>query len=298
MKYQKGQIVIILLLVMVVALAIALSVVSRSVSEISTASKTEDSSRAFSAAEAGIEKILKKTSGSNLSLTLDNQSSVDASWDANLPQATKALEYPAFGKESFAQFWLSKPSDLASFYTADNFDVYFGDVSQNYDLATGGQPEDQPAIEVNIILKAVDGSYYSRKYFYDSWSLSPATGRNTNGFNGCTNKSATGTVTVSTNNYTSPRPFYCRVVVPPSGGYKTNVNDQPIMVRVRILYTKTSHPVALKPTSGSLPVQAGAFTSKGTAGNIQRTIQVFKIAKIMPPIFDYVLFSTNSITKQ
>src|SRR3989339_1641784 len=58
-RRQAGQVILILILVMAVALAIGISVIQRSLSDISTSSKVEQSSRAFSAAEAGIEKALR-----------------------------------------------------------------------------------------------------------------------------------------------------------------------------------------------------------------------------------------------
>ena len=56
---EKGQIILILLLVMTVALGVGLTIVQRSLTDISTSTKVEQSSRAFSAAEAGIEKALQ-----------------------------------------------------------------------------------------------------------------------------------------------------------------------------------------------------------------------------------------------
>ena len=62
MNNERGQIILVLVLVITVALAIGISVVQRSLSDISTSTKVEESSRAFSAAEAGIERALKEHS--------------------------------------------------------------------------------------------------------------------------------------------------------------------------------------------------------------------------------------------
>ena len=58
MKKQSGQALLIILLVMAVGLTVALAIVSRSVTDIRISRQEEESARAFSAAEAGIEQAL------------------------------------------------------------------------------------------------------------------------------------------------------------------------------------------------------------------------------------------------
>jgi len=55
---KSGQILILVLLVVVVALAVGLSVASRNITNLRTSTQTEQSQRAFSAAEGGVEDIL------------------------------------------------------------------------------------------------------------------------------------------------------------------------------------------------------------------------------------------------
>ena len=54
-KYQKGQILLLVVLVMTIALTIGLSLATRTITDIRTTTEEENSQRAFSAAEAGIE---------------------------------------------------------------------------------------------------------------------------------------------------------------------------------------------------------------------------------------------------
>src|SRR3989338_9342906 len=60
LKSPKGQILILFLLVLVVGLAIVLSVASRSITDIRTTTTSDESNRAYFAAEAGIEEALKR----------------------------------------------------------------------------------------------------------------------------------------------------------------------------------------------------------------------------------------------
>ena len=61
---KPGQVLILVLLVVVVALAVGLSVASRNITNVRTSTQTEESQKAFSAAEAGIESILSQGLGS------------------------------------------------------------------------------------------------------------------------------------------------------------------------------------------------------------------------------------------
>ncbi len=73
----------------------------------------------------------------------------------------------------------------------------------------------------------------------------------------------------------------------------------PVMAVVRLLYTSLTHPIALGPNnpSSSLPPQAEIYTSTGSVGNVQRTIQVFQEDNVMPEIFNFVLFSNGGLQK-
>jgi Tfp pilus assembly protein PilX len=56
--YQSGQALLLVLLSMAVVLTIVLSVLSRTITDITVTTKEEEALRAFAAAEAGIERAL------------------------------------------------------------------------------------------------------------------------------------------------------------------------------------------------------------------------------------------------
>ena len=57
---KSGQILILVLLIVVVALAVGLSVASRNLTNLRISTQTEESQRAFSAAEGGVEDVLSR----------------------------------------------------------------------------------------------------------------------------------------------------------------------------------------------------------------------------------------------
>lgn len=69
MKRQSGQALVIVLLSLAVVLTIVLFILARSTTDIAVSSKSEEATRAFSAAEAGVENALViGVGGSNLNL--------------------------------------------------------------------------------------------------------------------------------------------------------------------------------------------------------------------------------------
>lgn len=288
MVKQAGQIVVIVLLITVVALAIGLSVASRSLSEVSSSTKIEQSSRAFSAAEAGIESAIGSNQSQSLSLQNQSQASVRVT---SIPisatpgqPAGLALEYTEISKEKFGQFWLADPNSLAAFYQAGKFDIYFGNCESDSSCSAKNDP---PAIEVNVITNN-GTSYQSNRSYFDSNSGRVALNRfNTSS---CLGQGASQAFNVITNDNTIPSRFYCRVQV-------TGYVGTPILARVRILYSGTDQRVALQPTSGSLPIQGKIYDSTGTSGDVQRHLKLQTEDKVVPYFYDFAIFSAGDITK-
>lgn len=287
MGKEAGQIILILILVMTVALVIGISVVQRSLSDISTSSKVEQSGRAFSAAEAGIEKAIQSDSPITTSVDLGNNSVLQSVEKADVPAANQALEYPPIGKEEMAQVWLANPSTLTQYYNEPYLEIAWGATNIS-------NPDDKPAIEINVVYLA-GSSYQSKKFYFDSNSNRASS----NGFNSVSCSDNPATLNTSMGN---DRVFYCRNSLIMTDLY--NASAILMLLRARILYSSTSQPFAVLPWGGScgtnvcsLPPQARIFTSIGTAGDTQRKIQVFRLNNVVPFYFDYAIFSTGDITK-
>ena len=300
---QQGQVIIVLLLIILVSLSIGLAVVQNSLTDISTSSKTDQASRAFSAAEAGLESALfnEIPIPSSNPLSVGN-SKVSVDINSDLPKIGQALEYPQITKADFAQFWLLTPTQITSLmngsytpaqppdYLKPTFTVYFGTCNLNPSCESVADP---PAIEVNVVTWDKSSKIFSNlRQFYDSDSSRA----NANKFYNATRCSSSA-VTAITSSYPSasnPSKFYCQTDVT---GY-ASPSSIPVLVRIRLLYS-ASQKVAVGPSllSDSLPAQASTYKSTGIAGDSTREIKVFREKKVVPYFFDYAIFSNNSINK-
>lgn len=287
-EVQSGQVVLILLLVISVALAIGLSIIQRSLVDISTASKVEQSSRAFSAAEAGVERALSGDQGvfsNGVNFQSDTNSEAFVLHSGLIPPLPStnsrqvALEYPPLAKEEVAHVWLADPNS-----TTNPPSFAYHPSSASIDVYWATNNSDKPAIELTIIY--YDGAYKILKKYYD---YSP---RNTsNGFEEAT-CTTQGALVGSTTYFCSKT--LTGLPVGPSSGL--------ILMRVRLLYNSTSQSFAVQGvgTCGarcSLPPQAEVYLSTGLSGDIQRTIKVFQMKKVVPPYLDYAIFSASEVRK-
>ncbi|MEK7617288.1 MAG: pilus assembly PilX N-terminal domain-containing protein [Patescibacteria group bacterium] len=290
---QKGQVLLILIFVMTVALAIGLSIVQKSLLDISTSTKVEQSAKAFSAAEAGIEKALQTNSSIQSPIPVGD-ATLESVQVNTVPDVGQALEYPPVAKEELAQVWLADPkNDDASglpkqFYSANTLDVYWGNEG------TQISNSDTPAIEITLVYQDGSGNYKDKKYFYD-----PISTRG-NGFIPATNCPSDS---IATSFSATAKQFMCKQTIPPTGSFSSELpnfgaSGKLMLLRARLLYSGISHAFAVKPASGSsLPVQGSIFLSTGLSGETQRRVRVFKLDKVVPPYFDYALFSVAEITK-
>lgn len=310
-RSNQGQVILILLLVMTVALAIGLSVVQRSLSDLSTSTKIEQSSRAFSAAEAGIERALQRNTPENvdIEIPLDNNSVANVVDSGLLPNPKQTIEYPPINKEEIIHVWFADPNadfvtTTGEYYKQTELDVYWGELDKT-------RPEvDNPAIELTIISLAGSGS--NRTYTNKKFLLDPNVNRQNNFLKrGNTsadialfecNGSSIYSIFSNPDSQTPDRQFFCRARL-------RNLTPALILIRGRILYSNGSHPVAVAPviptdnscntdtSPCSFPRQVRIIQSYGTSGDTQRVIQLFKIEKVVPFYLDYAIFAAGDINK-
>lgn len=303
---EAGQIVLALILIMTVALAIGVSLIQKSLVDVSISSKIEASQRAFSAAEAGIEKALRgDTSGVSLSETGNlSYATVQGGTlypaTAVSPSQQDGIEFASLSKEEFAHIWLANPSSSSNppgeFYMPTG--VNPPGTGRGIEIYWGNPGAEKAAISIRII-HYTGGVYSTNAYYFDS----DGTRASSNGF---INASATGTN--SCTNFTidttegSGRNFYCKVTITPSSSPAFPASGL-MLVRIRLLYNSTSQQVALRGLGNcgsacSLPPQVTILVATGFSGDTVRRLKVFQIDKVVPPYFDFAIFSAGEIRKQ
>lgn len=277
---EKGQALLIVVLVMVVALTVALSVASRSITNLRIATEQEDSQAAFSAAEAGIEQILKtgvtsvpdqglgkanikKTTiqqvGGRSEFVLNNGNPIakDDSVDVWL------VDHNADGSLNFSSGWHQS-------LRTEQLTIYWGATS---DVC----PDTRAAIEV-IVMSGEAVLPVTTRYAID-----PCDDRR------------------GRNRFDSPNETLAFAI---TGTDKKFANRYTISVKngmlVRIIPLYASASIAIKgcnhtaDSCTNLPTQGKVIDSIGTSGQTVRKITYFQgYPKLPSEFFQYVLFSSQ-----
>ncbi|MBI5449695.1 pilus assembly PilX N-terminal domain-containing protein [Candidatus Gottesmanbacteria bacterium] len=269
-RSESGQIVLIVLLVLTIATTIALSLIGRSTTDVTISGQLEDSSRAFGAAEAGIEEALKSGTGTGGVKVL----TPGVTYSATVSSIGGASGVYQFSKKSF------RGTTETLWLVAHN-----GDVLDETPTYTDGSislcwtsETTIPAIAVSILYKSA-GTYYVAKDAFDP----DATRRATNNFNVPT--AASGGCNVSS--------MYRRLITFSDYGINP-VTDTLLMIRIRPAYSDTQlaidAPVAL-------PLQGDKIESTGTTGSgVSRKILVYRQYHAPSGVFDASVYSQSSLS--
>lgn len=287
-RNQRGQLILILILVMAVGLAIGLSVIQKSLINVSTSTKVEQSSKAFSAAEAGIENVL--TGGNSTVNFSDTGASAivigDSTWiPAPVSSGQQSvLEFPPLSKEEVAQVWLADPEanlpDCAGFtcYKRPVLDIYWG-APTSTDIA---------ALELTLVYYDEDSYKYRKWYLDQNITRSPE--------NRFTKVNCSG-------GYFANK-YKCTFRIGGPADLAGLLPPGLMLIRARLLYNTSPQPFAVQPPSSetcgedcSLPRQAKSIISTGISGETQRKVKLFQVKKVVPFYFDYAIFSAGDIKK-
>lgn len=285
LKNQSGQIIVLVLLILFLGLTVALSVVSRTLSDLKQTTVTDESSRAFSAAEAGIEEALRTGIGAPAPVDLGNK----ANYQVEITSASGVAEYAFPQKvahDDTQQIWLAAHDDSGNVVESafadlgDKIYVEWGD--------SGDSEAGNTAIEISLIYK--DGG---DDYKMEKWAVDPKTRSNFETAVACPIAGSGDNCKIGAGIYTFK---YSKELDIASfrGGAKI-----PMALRLRPLYNETPQPLGVKflEAGKSFPAQGREIISTGTSGTVTRKVKVFKSYASLPAIFDYVLFSNSDITK-
>lgn len=270
-RNQKGQAVLVVLLSLSVVLVIVLFILSRSITDISLSTKDEDSLRAFSAAEAGVERalVIGNSSGS-----LDNAefSALVTDFASGADQVTYPL---ALKSGENAVFWFRRDGESIEF---DGSSVRF--CWGNF--GTNSADSDTPALEVTFYYTTSPDDMTTLRMaraVYD-----PNSSR------------------VTANRFSSAQTSGC-TIGQDTFAFQANITT-PIgsleYATAKLLYnTSDAHKVGINvaSTGSLLPSQGEKVESAGSYGDANRKIEVYQLHPETPPIFANAIFSANGITK-
>lgn len=305
---SKGQALLLILLVVAVVLTIFLAIFSRSISDVSVSKQDEESYRAFSAAEAGVEKslltenlIFSPPSSSDLGGTAVTGSIIPA-------LATSSYVYPLqIVSGDVANFWLvdhASDGSINSTHTASfkgrKIKICWGEDNTSTTVLT------TPAIEVSVYYLTSINNYATAKVVrgaYDPYDGLDS-GRIANGFTDITDTPVADCIiggksfefykVVDLNNDLSID----------NGDYGTQGKLQSL--RVRLIYNSDkSHLIGIDVSTSidtsntPLPPQGRTIVSSATTstGSSTRKLQVFQPYSDLPPIFDAAIFSLPELVK-
>ncbi len=267
---KSGQIIILVLLVVVVALAIGLSVASRNIINLRTSTQTEQSQRAFNAAEGGVENILPNltsigsanvgSSVGNCTVVSQSQNKTDCTvtLDNNIKANVNVLSAHEY----------ERPVSLGD---VAQIDLKGASGQVQIDWAKPGEnaPDGQAAsLEVTQI-------YGSSPYNAPRLYFQGGSGRNENG------SFSTSPPCTVTSGYTK----CVRIDIQPS----------PQILRIKPFWGSTT----VKVSGANLPLQTYDITATASTDiGVTRKVKVTRtVLPQLPAVFDYVLYSEGDIVK-
>jgi hypothetical protein len=283
---RSGQTAVFVFILLLVGLTIGISLSSRTIVDLKGSSTSDLSSRAFSAAEAGVEEALRQDLNS-----ISDGSAHPGAFAANQSNfsytVTKSTSFvQTIQRDNAVQVGLSDASGNP--YAGGVLTIYWVKTTDAVENANGNRP----SLELTLV-KNNSGTYSIKKY---------AVNAEVKGNNLTEPGSADGAAVNSAGNYSGISVF-------DSGSYTNLVtlrlvaSDKAVALRIRALYNKASVYLihnSITDTDGSnLPTQSYVIKSQGVAGTSTRVVQVVRTIPALPALFDYVLFngSTNSLSK-
>jgi|SRR3989344_609771 len=284
---KQGQILILVLLAVVVVLAIGLSVASRNITNLRTSTQTEQSQRAFTAAEGGVEDVL-----SNLEVIGDDIASRTGLSGCNIPLGsdTATCDVTVGGLDADVQVKSSRVYEAAiqlgnvaqidlDGFSGDTVKVEWAKENDPIEVVANGSA----AIEISLVYGA--SPYNIERWYFQGGSVPPSTSRDeliisnppgasdscvAVGFEHCVEVNLVGS------------PSF----------------QPPQVLRIRPFFTKTTAKVAAV-SPDELPLQTYDVSSTAkTEIGVTRKVQVSRSAlPQVPAVFDYAIYSENDIIK-
>lgn len=258
---QKGQALLIVILVMVIALTVGLSIAVRTTNNIRTSTEDENSERAFSAAEAGIEQAF--LSNTSVPITsLNNNTSYQTTVSSVSGGAFFLNNGTALLKDESIDVWLASYPNYSAPWSG-NLTVSWGAASDTCSPSEASNT--QAALEI-VVLSGSTNNPQATSYLLDPCLSRVAS----NNFESV----VTGGGTISGKTFARSRTI--------------NISSG-LIARIVPLYASTEIGVQASP---ALPSQGTVVTSVGTSDTAQRKIVSYRSHPKLPTeLFPFIFFS-------
>lgn len=288
----RGQALLIVLLSMAVVLTIVLSILSRSITDVTLTTREEEALRAFSAAEAGVEQAL--IAGAPEGEFGGAQFSADVS---SIAQGSQTFVYPIdLPAGDIATVWFVSHDADGNLVCSGDLPCFTGNTMKVcWGKPDGASDQDTtPAIEASLYYATTPGDYTTVRIARAVADPNSAR-RSTNSFG-----SADLGCGVEGENYAFATTIsFADLGIPLSGG--SSVENELQMVRIRMIYNSDqSQPVGFDfnfAGNSPLPSQGRRVDSTGTSGDSTRRVEVYRLFSDLPPNFDSALFSPSGLAK-
>lgn len=283
-KYESGQALVLILLSLSVVLTLVLFILSRSITDIAVSSRQEESVRAFSAAEAGIERSL--VVGTGFSSTDIGDASYSTSVTAfALGESEVSLPSPVTTGDIRTIWFTSHDANgnmvcgTEPCFTGDQLKLCWGNSGTSNSAAT------TPAVEVSIYYETTPGDAATVRIARET--IDPNVARlSSNSFSSPDG----GTCQIGEQDYEFQKTLSFASLGIPAGSYQ-NPNGL-LFAQIRMLYNSDyPHVVGFSvnfPGNTTLPSQGQKLDSSGVAGGSNRRIVVYQGWPESP-------FSSNSL---
>ncbi|MGD8744346.1 MAG: hypothetical protein PVJ52_02005 [Candidatus Woesebacteria bacterium] len=302
-KSQSGQALLVILLAMSVILTVVLSLVSRSITDVTITTQDDDALRAITAAEAGVEKaiITGVPDSSPVTETFSNEASYEYVVTQEA-QTDKEFDYPVdlFSGET-ATFWLVTQDENGDLICdATHPCTSGGTIRVCWDRTDDTVQEKDAAVEISLYHDTSRNSLGSSPNFSDvdveRYAIDPQ------------NDSRIGNFSNDPADFDNPcsvdgkqRAFSKLIDL---GALGTTLGCSAaqgcfLMVRVKPLATDEPTPIGIVYSggTGSLPAQGVKISSTGTSGDATRQLEVLRLWPSFPVVFDSSIFSNEAIIK-
>lgn len=265
-RSQEGQVLLISLLVLSIATTVALSLIGRSTTDVAISTQVTESSRAFSAAEAGIEEALKTGSVSSGAKVLTAGVTYNVT-RADIGGAAGVYVFPKKVSRGMVEtLWLVNHDGSGGLVEIPTYTQPTIDVCWSSETVT-------PAMIVSVAYKTAGGAYRVTKGAYDPEGARALTNK-FSGVTAMTGGCGAGSGTT----------------------YKQTVTlagmDTVLMLRLAPVYADS---VLAVNATGAIPLQGGKLESTGTSETgVSRKIVVYQQFRASPPLLDSVIYSQGS----